>query len=352
MSTRKMLGGFAVLMLLGSFVGLGCNRNATGRVRLLITDKPFPVDMIESAVVTITKIELRRSGGDAGDDQDDSDENENVNDNSSGESQSGDGAADTGGTGDQTVVSQSLRRSTQQADGEEEEEDDDGHGPFIVVYEGEQSYDLKELHNGYTAVMGEAEVPAGRYTQMRLHTPGGEVVLTDGRVFPLKVPSGASSGIKLHVTFEIPEDEETVLLLHVDLSRAFSPIPAGHIEDVSTIRNFKFHPSLAMRLIDLAEAGTISGTVTDEQGAGLSDAWVTAYLNGEEQAGTASDDSGQYRLIGLPPGNYTVEFSKNGFEDHTASDVVVEEGTETSGVDAQLTAVAPAEDPAAEPAEE
>ena len=38
------------------------NAKGTGSLRVLITDKPFPYDMIDQAIVTITKVDIRRTG--------------------------------------------------------------------------------------------------------------------------------------------------------------------------------------------------------------------------------------------------------------------------------------------------
>src|ERR1043166_3678635 len=36
----------------------------TGTLKLLVTDKPYPFDLIAEATITITRVEVRRSGND------------------------------------------------------------------------------------------------------------------------------------------------------------------------------------------------------------------------------------------------------------------------------------------------
>jgi len=152
---------------------------------------------------------------------------------------------------------------------------------------------------------------------------GGRVTLTDGRQFDLRVPSGEQTGIKLHLNFDVVEDGNTVLLLDVDLSRAFSAIPSGHIDDVTTIRQFRFHPSLAMRLIRLLEAGQIAGTVLDENQLVLGGVAVTAFDGDTEVTSTVTEADGSFALTGLPTGVYRVEFSAQDFQTLVVEDVEV-----------------------------
>ncbi|MEE9295161.1 MAG: DUF4382 domain-containing protein [Phycisphaerae bacterium] len=325
---------------------------STGTLRLLVTDKPFPFEFIKEALITITRVEVRSAeaddgntnGGDGDDGNtnggDGDDGNTNGGDGDDGNTNGGDGddGNTNGGDGDDgnTNGGDGDDGNTTGDDGDDDDSDDDS--AFIVIFEGERSFNLLDLQNGRTDLLAATEIPAGTYTQMRLMVTEGTVVLDDEemREFNLRVPSGAQSGIKLKFTFEVEADTETTLLLDIDLSRAFSPIPGGRIDDVSTIRNFRFQPSLAMRLINLVDAGSISGTVTDGDTGPIEAASVTAFDGDDELGTTSTEADGTYTLGSLPAGTYRVEFSASGFEDLTIDDVSVTAGETTEGVDAVM----------------
>ncbi len=365
----------------------GGSGGGTGTLRLLVTDKPFPFEFIEEALVTITRIEIRRAGVDdppAGCASDaDCDDGLACNGAESCDTDTGDCRPGDPPTCEDDEVCDDIRGGcaspcTDDAecddavfcngtetcdeasglcapgspldcpDGEACDEDsqecveDDGGSPFIVIFEGERVLNLLDLRNGRTDLLADTDVPAGTYTQMRLIVPEGQITIQDvADPFVLRVPSGPQTGIKLHFTFEVVAGEQTSLLLDVDLSRAFKPIPGGRIEEPGDIREFRFSPSLAMRLIDLLDAGSIAGTVTtlDENDdlVPLANASVTAFKGDEEISSTSTEEDGTYMLIGLSAGSYRVEFSATGYDDMEVFDVVVTAGETTSGVDVTLT---------------
>lgn len=218
-----------------------------------------------------------------------------------------------------------------------EDNSDAEESPFVVVFEGEKTFNLLDLQNGRTDLLADADIPAGDYSLMRVYVTAGQVTLTDGHVFPLKVPSGEQTGIKLHFDFTVVASGDTSLLLDIDLSRAFRAIPSGHIDDPSTIRGFHFTPSVALRLINVVEAGSISGNVTDAAGTPQAGASVTAYRDDEEITTTSTDADGNYTLSGLPAGSYRVEVSTADYSDQSAYDINVNAGDATQGVDFVLT---------------
>jgi hypothetical protein len=309
----------------------------TGSLRVLVTDKPFPFEFITEALVTVTRVEVHRVG-DVGTngivDDDDIDTN--------GVSASG---AYGYGIGQQEAAQGGMGNGQGEGagpdgDGGSQDCDSngvcDGDGEWITVFEGEQVFDLLQLRNGQTDVLALAEIPAGTYNQIRLLVTEGEITLTDGRAFPLRVPSGDESGIKLHLWFEILADEETTLLLDVDLGRAFQPVPGGHIYGAGEIREFLFRPAYGMRMVNLVQTGNVSGTVTDAEGVPLPAVSVTVYQEDVEVTSTATGENGTYTVLGLPPGTCTVEFSLAGYEDAVVEGVMVTAGQTTEEVDAAL----------------
>lgn len=293
---RSAFGVGLLTVGMGASLGAGCDQwetwltqqAATGTLRVIVTDKPFPVEFLQEATVTVTRVDVRQ--------------------------------AESG-----TV-------SAGAPDGADAGSNDAS--PFVTIFDGEKTLNLLDLRNGRVDLLAESSVPAGSYDQMRLVVTDGRVVLTDGREFDLKVPSGEQSGIKLNFNFEVASGLDggsaTELLLDVDLSRAFRVIPGGPApERVSHIHGFHFQPSVAMRLIDVAGSGDVTGLVVDGGFNFLDSVVVTAYAGDADVTSTVTDPDGTFMLLGLPPGLYRLEFSRPMFLDVTLDDVYVYAGEAT-----------------------
>lgn len=331
------------LMVLGCFVvgftTLQCamapsssGTSAKGQVRVLITDKPFPFEWVESATVTINRVEVHLVGGNQTDDtveavtlddvcmvDDDCDDNLVCN-------------------GEEMCMGDVCVAGTNHcADGELCDEVSDScatptsnNSSWIVIYEGGDSpktFNLLELQNGRTDLLADTTVPAGSYNQMRLIVSEGSVQVSHdnfSQTFDLKVPSGAQTGIKIHLPFEVLAEGETSLLLDVDVSKAFVPIPGGRIDDPSTIQSFLFKPSLAMRLVNLFNTGDVAGSVVDTIDVPIDNVAVSVSdENGNHVTTTSTDPDGTYRVSGLDPGTYELTFSKSFFDTQTVMDITI-----------------------------
>jgi len=205
------------------------------------------------------------------------------------------------------------------------------------------SINLLDLQNGVTELLVDREVPAGNLDQIRLIISSAEVTLSDARVFNLVIPSGESSGLKVFVNpaVAIIDQLTTELLLDFDVSQSFEPVPAspGHVSEISS---FHFHPVL--RVANVSEVGTLSGSVWSDAGTPsvtaddtpLIGATVTASLAGVVQSTTATGAQGVFRISGLKPGLHTLRVEASGFGPAEIQETVVV-GNDIGGHEIRLT---------------
>ncbi|SHE47156.1 protein of unknown function [Fodinibius roseus] len=173
-------------------------------------------------------------------------------------------------------------------------EDEEG---WTVLNEPQQSYNLLELVNGATEVIGSSELEPGVYNQIRLIlSEGGHSVEVNGEVHDMKVPSGPQTGIKLNINAEIEPDIEYVLLLDFDASR--SVVAAG---PPGNAVKYLLKPVVTAK--EEAITGNIEGTADPAESRPV----VYAISGTDTLASTIADTtSGDFRIIGLEEGSYEV----------------------------------------------
>lgn len=154
---------------------------------------------------------------------------------------------------------------------------------------------LLEWNNGRSILIGSAEMPAGHYTQIRLMIDAAEIVV-DGQHFPLTVPSGAQTGLKMGPEFTILAGSTYELVIDFDVERSIVINGPRH-----NPYSYKLKPHL--RCIPRAVTGAIGGTVTNPEHL------PTAYaIQGTDTISSAMADtlSGFFMLSYLVEGHYTV----------------------------------------------
>jgi hypothetical protein len=185
------------------------------------------------------------------------------------------------------------------------------------------TYDLMDLRNGVTATLAEMDIPEGTYSQVRLYVDSAIVVLVDSTKFPLKVPGGASSGLKIFIKPDIIVEEgiTSELLLDFDMSKSF--VAKGKIDGPKGITGFNLKP--VVRAVNLAAAGRLRGTVTDTSETGIPDVQVSISIGDSVLTNTFTDTTGAYALLGIPVGTYSVEAAAASYLAETFTDVAVDE---------------------------
>ena len=242
----------------------------TGTLSVQLTDAPFPYELVAEANVTVYKVEARQveNDDDSSDDTDDSSDDDSNDDNY----------------------------------------------PYITLMEEEMDVNLLELTNGLTQQLAEIDVPAGSYDLIRIYVKGVNVILTDGTVFDLKVPSGDASGVKVFIdpALTVTSGLSSDLLLDFDVSRSF--VPKGNISTPAGVNGFNFKP--VIKASNLSTAGTLSGnvgTVEEEVAIALEGAQISVFAADTLNTTSFSDVDGNYAILGLEAGMYEVVAELDGY---------------------------------------
>lgn len=272
----------AVLALI--FAGMafyGCEEanetdSTTGKLKILLTDAPFPADLVEEANVVINKIDIRNKNNEP-----------------------------------------------------------DGY-PFITLKEEEMSFNLLELTNGVTAELVDIELEPGSYDLVRLYVSEASILLKDGTEHDLFVPSGAQTGIKIFIdpAVEVAGGLTAELILDFNVSKSF--IVQGNPNSPAGIKGFIFKP--VIKATNKATSGRLTGFVSDTSGVALEETEVNVLAADTVYTSSFTDEFGAYTVIGIDAGTYDVAFAKEGFVNDTIMDVEIIEGNATN-LDAQLTPV-------------
>lgn len=155
---------------------------------------------------------------------------------------------------------------------------------------------FQDLATELGQLIAEAELPIGRYNQVRLLLADGSYVMVDGEQFPLVIPSGLSSGIALHHDFEIVEGRTYDATLDFELGRSVLLTGAGQYVLKPRIR-------VVERVVIALQVGTIAGVVQPT----AAGATVSVEVDGKIVSAVADPISGRFELPGLPVGVYTVD---------------------------------------------
>src|SRR5687768_6380301 len=200
--TRSPMKRFTLALLAVASVAAlplaGCDLFGSGsgpEFRLRMTDDPFPFDLADSAVVTIRRIELRG---------------------------------------------------------------EDGVEPFTFFDGPETVFNLLDFQNGLDTTLGLATLPTSGYNQVRIIVgPGAYVVLNDGTVHPLRVPSGEQTGIKINLPAVAADEAADTVDLLVDFDVESSFHTTGNPDNPQGLR-FSFRPVIRIESLEVDGAPVAS----------------------------------------------------------------------------------------------
>jgi len=153
-------------------------------------------------------------------------------------------------------------------------------------------YDLLELTGGVDVLLvDDYEIPSGELKQVRLILGEENSVVIDGETFPLSTPSAQQSGLKIHVNQVLEPNINYTFLLDFDVDESI--VIAGNSG------NIILKPRLRASVEALS--GIIIGSIVpiDVQ------TEITA-TNGTDTISSFANADGNFMLVGLPEGSYTI----------------------------------------------
>jgi len=156
-------------------------------------------------------------------------------------------------------------------------------------------YDLLALTNGVETVIASDQYPTGRVSQIRLVLGESNSVVIDGQSFPLKIPSGSESGLKILINADLVEGISYSVLLDFDAAKSV----------VATGASEKYILKPVIKAVTEAQDGAVKGSVIPAE------LGVAVYaLQGEDTLSTsyAIEGNADFFLGGLADGSYTISF--------------------------------------------
>jgi len=203
---------------------------------------------------------------------------------------------------------------------------------FITMSNTPMKINLLGLVNGITETMASLEVPEGTYNMIRLYMSSTEMVMKNGNSYQYSMEQNGFSGNgmmqngmmlnkdtrSIDIAFEhslmVSNGSMNEYLLDIDVEHSFIPNGVSFsgmgANMMMNMTGFTFTPM--MRFINMQNAGSFEGTVYDSNG-NLANATITLLQNGSVYTTTHTNSNGEYALIGIPEGDYTIMVEMDGY---------------------------------------
>lgn len=212
----------------------------------------------------------------------------------------------------QVLVNRDEDAEEPEGEGEGEENGDNEENGWYSIMDDSITVNLLDYQNGAVLDLGETELEAGRYNQIRLMLGSNNTVVIDGETYALTTPSAQQSGYKLNVNADIEEGQTYDLVIDFDASQS-----------IVVTGNGKYILKPVLRTIDIENEGSLAGTVLPLE----AEPYVYAIMD-QDTVATQPDDEGNFRIVGLGEGNYSVWINptNEAYADSLIENIDIEEG--------------------------
>jgi hypothetical protein len=165
-----------------------------------------------------------------------------------------------------------------------------GQGKAVALNVTPGIYNLLDFANGVDTLIATGSLLTEKVQQIRLILGPNNSVVADSVSYPLTIPSGAESGLKIQVHQTLQAGVAYEVLLDFDAHQS-----------IVLNGNGTYHLKPVIRAVENAISGAISGS--------LSQAGVAAAITASNSSGaysSAPNSAGDFIIQGVPAGTYTV----------------------------------------------
>ncbi|HKJ30937.1 MAG TPA: DUF4382 domain-containing protein [Balneolales bacterium] len=188
-----------------------------------------------------------------------------------------------------------------------------------VISDSSETVNILNLTNGKTRLIGSQNLDAGTYSQIRLILGSNNTVTVSGQKFPITIPSGSQTGIKINANMTVKAGESFNLLLDFNAAQSVHMTGFG---------NGRFMLKPVIHAVNMQLDGSIKGTIQPAS----AKASLFAITGNDSTSTFADTTSGHFKLVGLAPGTYSLYISPRdtSYSDSTVANIQVNSADTTN----------------------
>jgi len=184
-----------------------------------------------------------------------------------------------------------------------------------VISDSSETVNILNLTNGKTRLIGSQNLDAGSYSQIRLVLGSNNTITVAGQTFPITIPSGAQTGIKINANIDVKAHENFNLLLDFNAAQSVHMTGMG---------NGRYMLKPVIHAVNVQMDGNIKGTVQPASAKAV----LYAVMGQDTTSSYADTTNGNFKIVGLAPGTYnlTVHSRNSNYADSTLTNLAVNSG--------------------------
>ncbi|HET9744686.1 MAG TPA: DUF4382 domain-containing protein [Chitinophagaceae bacterium] len=182
-------------------------------------------------------------------------------------------------------------------------------------------YNILRFRNGLDTLFGTATLPNNRIRKIRLTLGTGSSVMKDNQSFALKVNDNERQVVVNidHSNFDIVAPGQVMFWIDFDAGRSI------RVDNSGQGTNNGFELRSHVKVFTHRNSGRIEGRVLPHAATPIVKA-----INGSDTATAIPEDDGDFKIVGLNAGIYSVLFDgTNGYRDTTVTNIIIKAGEDT-----------------------